>query len=115
MVGAASVLSRAWAASLGGASAAPLGAGQAVVAACDDTSAWTFEAVVAGGSVTAVEIGEVDDACAGGELDLVVTDGSTVTGDGTVTVPTGGTVTVPVDEEPAEADATEVHVVVVGP
>jgi hypothetical protein len=102
------------AASLGIGSAS-LGAGDAAVQRCD--TSFTRSLTVSGGNVTQVTIGDVASACGGGQMTVVLTNASGAkVGDGSAGVPSGGgSVTVPIDEQPSVGSVRNVHVAVVGP
>lgn len=111
-----------FAASLGGLATKQLGAGSAVVAACD-TNGFTVGYTTSSGNVTAVNLGGIaDPGCEGGQLSLTLADtsGASVGAGGPQTVPTdGGTadnsMTVTVTPTPAASAVTAIHVVVTGP
>lgn len=110
-----------FAATLGGITSKQLGAGNAVVAACD-TNGFTVSYTTSAGSVSAVNLGGIaDPGCEGGQLSLTLADasGGVVVSGGPQTVPTdAGTVdnamSVAVTSTPAAA-VTAIHVVVTGP
>lgn len=111
-----------FAASLGGLAVRSLGAGSAVVSACD-TNGFTVGYTTSSGNVTAVNVsGIADPGCEGGQLSLTLasTSGTSVGAGGPQTVPTdGGTadnsMTVSVTPTPAASVVTAIHVVVTGP
>ncbi len=98
-----------------GINGASLGAGGAAVQPCD--TSFTRSLTVSGGNVTQVTIGDVAGACGGGQMTVVLTNASGAkVGDGSASVPSGGgSVTVPIDEQPSVGSVRNVHVVVVGP
>ena len=97
-----------------GISSAKLGAGGASVAPCD--TSFTRSLTVSGGNVTQVTIGDVDSACTGGQMTVVLTNAANnQVSQGSATVPSGGG-SVPVSVAPVPVDSVRnVHVVVVGP
>lgn len=110
------------AASLGGLTAKRLGAGSAVVAACD-TNGFIVGYTTSAGSVSAVNVsGIADPGCEGGELSLRLVDASgvVVVAGGPQTVPTDGdtldnAMSVQVNPPVMAATVTAIHVVVTGP
>lgn len=111
-----------FAASLGGLTGERLGAGNAVVAACD-TDGFTVSYTTSAGNVTSVTLGGIaDPGCEGGQLSVVLANssGTSVGAGGPTVVPTdGGTVdnsmTMPLSPTPAASVVTAIHVVVTGP
>jgi len=111
----------AFAASLG-LSSGDLGAGAAVVSACD-TNGFTVSYTTSGANVTSVGVaGIADPACEGGVLSVTLADasGAAVGSGGPQTVPTDGdgtdnSMTVALSPSPAASIVTAVHVVVSGP
>ena len=110
------------AASLGGLTTRKLGAGKAVVSACDGDG-FSVSYTTSAGNVTAVDVsGIADPGCAGGQLSLVLANasGTSIGAGGPTTVPTdAGTVdnamTVTLSPTPAASLVAAVHVVVNGP
>jgi hypothetical protein len=110
------------AASLGGLTPHKLGAGTAVVSACD-SDGFTMSYTTSGASVTAVDVsGIADPGCEGGQLSLVLANasGTSVGAGGPTTVPTDAgtvdnTMTVTLSPTPAASVVAAVHVVVTGP
>lgn len=108
-----------------GISSASLGAGGASVQRCDTSpsSSSPFTKTINLGSganagkVVSVTIGDVASACGGGQMTVVLTNASGAkVGDGSAGVPSGGgSVTVPIDEQPSVGSVRDVHVAVVGP
>lgn len=111
-----------FAASLGGLAATGLGAGKAVVAACD-TDGFDVSYTTSSGTVTAVTVsGIADPGCEGGQLALTLanTAGTSVGAGGPQAVPIDGdttdnAMTVTLSPQPAAAVVTAIHVVVTGP
>lgn len=109
------------AASLGGLGGGTLGAGGAVVSACDPNG-FTVGYTTASGNVTAVNLsGIADPGCEGGRLSLTLANasGTSLGAGGPQTVPTDGdtadnAMTVAVSPTTASA-VTSVHVVITGP
>lgn len=110
------------AATLGGLTAQRLGAGSAVVTACD-TNGFTVSYTTSGATVSAVNLGGIaDPGCEGGQLSLKLVDasGAVIVSRGPQTVATdAGTVdnTMIVTVAPAvlATTVTAIHVVVTGP
>lgn len=103
------------AASLGGLVARELGAGQANVLACD-SSGVTLDYTVSGGTVLSVSVADVDAACAGGALRVVLagSSGAIVGSGGPVTV-AATTVAVSLSPQPTAASVAAAHVSITGP
>jgi hypothetical protein len=110
------------AASLGGLTTHKLGAGQAVVSACD-SDGFTTSYNNSGGNITSVDVsGIADPGCEGGQLSLVLANasGTSIGAGGPTTVPTDAgtvdnTMTVTLSPTPAASAVAAVHVVVTGP
>lgn len=67
-----------------------LGAGTAVVGACDNDG-FTFAATIdTSGKVTTVSVSGIDIACTGAILRVTLTSGTTSVGSGSVTLPSSG-------------------------
>lgn len=99
-------------------SAPPLGAGTAVVNACDTDGFSLRHTVDTSGRLTVVTVGSMAAACAGGTLRLTVTSGTTSVGAGTVSLPSSGftgSATVTLSPQPPSSAVTAVHLVVEGP
>ena len=119
---AAAVVVPAFAASLGGLSAGQLGAGDAVVSACD-SDGFSVSYTTSSGNVTAVNVsGIADPGCEGGDLSVTLADasGAAVGSGGPQTVAADGdttdnSMTVTLSPTPAASVVTAVHVVVAGP
>jgi len=110
-----------FAATVGGVTAKKLGAGKAIVAACDPDGL-TVDYTTSTGSVTAVSIGGIaDPGCEGGALALVVANVSgTSVGAGSGTVPTDAgtvdnTISISLSPTPAAGVVSATHVVITGP
>jgi hypothetical protein len=111
-----------FAASLGGLTGKKLGAGKAIVAACD-TNGFAASYTTSAGNVTSVILGGIaDPGCEGGQLSLQLANsgGTSVGASGPTLVPTdGGTVdnsmTMALSPTPAVSVVTAIHVVVTGP
>lgn len=111
----------AFAASLG-LSSGRLGAGAAVVSACD-SNGFTVSYTTSGGNVTSVGVGAIaDPGCEGGSLQVTLANasGTSVGAGGPQAVPTDGdttdnAMTVALSPTPAAGVVTAVHVVVTGP
>ena len=111
----------AFAASLG-LSSDRLGAGAAVVSACD-ADGFTVSYTTSGGNVTSVGVGGIaDPGCEGGSLQVTLANasGTSVGAGGPQAVPTDGdttanAMTVALSPTPAAGVVTAVHVVVTGP
>lgn len=111
-----------FAATLGGLAGTTLGAGDAVVAACD-TNGLSVSYTTASGAVTAVTVGGIaDPGCEGGQLSLTLADasGAAVGSGGPQVVPTDGdtsdnAMTVGVSPQPAASVVTAIHAVITGP
>ena len=106
---------------LGGLAAGKLGAGGAVVAACD-TNGFTVAYTTSGANVTAVTIGGIaDPTCEGGQLSVTLANGTTSVGAaGPQVVPVdAGTVdnsvTLSLSPQPAASAVNRVHVAIAGP
>jgi len=111
-----------FAATLGGLAGVQLGAGDAVVAACD-TDGLSVSYTTASGAVTAVTVsGIADPGCEGGQLSLTLADtsGASVGSGGPQAVPSDGdttdnAMTVNVSPQPAAGVVTAIHAVITGP
>ena len=111
-----------FAASLGGLTGEKLGAGKAIVAACD-TNGFTADYTTSAGNVTSVTLGGIaDPGCEGGQLSLRLANssGTSVAASGPTLVPTdGGTadnaMTMALSPTPAASVVAAIHVVVTGP
>ena len=103
------------AASLGGVGGGAVGAGDATVAACDN--GFTVSYTTVGGNVTAVTVGDIAAACAGGSLRVTVTDagGSSIAAGGPQTLTADDSTTVSVSPQPLAEDAAAVDISIVGP
>lgn len=108
------------AASLGGLDPQLLAAGDGPIPRCD--SAFTIQHATSGGNVVEVGVGDVADACEGGELRLTLTNGAgtVVASGGPASIPTDGdalpaSVVVSVTPTPAAENVANAHVSVVGP
>lgn len=111
----------AMAASLGGVTSAPFGAGTAVIGTCDEDGVsldFVLDTDEAGVTVvSAVVVDGIAAPCAGGDLRIALAGGDELlTNGGPATVPAdGATLTVPLDE-PVEAERVDaVHVHIQGP
>jgi hypothetical protein len=117
---AAALATFASAATLGGLEASVLGAGDGSIPRCDST--FDIEPGTSGGNVVTVTVGDVADACEGGDLSV------TLTGSGGSVVASGGPTGVPVDGDglpsavavsvlptPPAEQVVSGHVSVVGP
>lgn len=110
------------AATLGGLAPGALGAGSAVVAACD-SDGFSADYTTSSGSVTSVTISQIaDPGCEGGQLSLTLADssGTSVGAGGPQTVPADGdttanSMTVALSPAPAASSVAAIHVVVTGP
>ncbi|MDP9270619.1 MAG: hypothetical protein M3P14_06585 [Chloroflexota bacterium] len=95
-----------------------LGAGTAVVAACD-ANGFTFKpALDATSHVTTVAISGIAAACAGGTLRMTLTNGTTSVGSGSASLPSSGfsgSVTVTISPTPLSTSVTATYAVVEGP
>ena len=106
-----------FAATLGGLTGKTLGAGSAVVAACD-TDGFTVTHTVVVSTVTAVNLSGIASTCQGGLLSVTLANssGASIGSGGPTTVPAGGSMTVNVTTgTPAASAVAAVHVVVTGP
>ncbi|CAN5238241.1 hypothetical protein BH20ACT16_BH20ACT16_09460 [soil metagenome] len=111
-----------FAASLGGLTGTKLGAGNAVVAACD-ANGFAATYTTAAGSVTAVTLsGIADPGCETGQLSLTLADasGAAVASEGPLTIPVDvdvfdNTLVVDVIPSPLASLVKAVHVTVTGP
>jgi hypothetical protein len=95
-----------------------LGAGTAVVSACDSDGFTLRHTVDTAGRLTAVTVGSMSPACAGGMLRLTVTSGSTSVGEGTASLPSAGftgSAAVTLSPQPLSSAVTAVYVAVEGP
>jgi len=108
------------AATLGGLEASVLGAGDGPIPRCDST--FDIEPATSGGNVVTVTVGDVADACEGGDLSV------TLTGSGGSVTASGGPTAIPVDGDglpsavvvsvlptPPAEQVVNGHVSVVGP
>lgn len=93
-----------------------LGAGQATVAPCGDTSSVTRTYTTTGGTVTAIELANFPAGCEGGAAEVTVTDttGAVVASGGPVAV-SGGAASIPLSPSPNPSQVNTAHVVVSGP
>ena len=110
-----------FAATLGGLTAGKLGAGGAVVAACD-TNGFTVTYATSGSTVTSATVGGIaDPGCETGVLSLTLANGATsVASGGPLTVPVdAGTVdnsvTLALSPQPTASQVNRVHVSIEGP
>ena len=103
------------AASLGGVGGGAVGAGDAPVAACDD--GFTVSYTTVGGNVTAVIVGGIAAACAGGSLRLTVRDagGAGIATGGPQTLAADASTTVSVSPQPLAEGPAAVDISIVGP
>lgn len=108
-------------AALLGPNADDLGAGDAVVSACDADGfvpTYVIQLGIDGEyHVVSVSVGGIAPACGGGQLSLTLTQGTTPVGSGgPVTVPSGGgSVSVSITDQPLADSVDHIHVVVTGP
>ncbi|HXH88184.1 MAG TPA: hypothetical protein VNI55_06220 [Gaiellaceae bacterium] len=103
------------AASLGGVAGGAVGSGDAPIAACD--TGFTVSYTTLGGNVTAVTVGDIAAACAGGALRVTVTDagGASIAAGGPQTLGAGASASVSVAPQPPAEDTTGVGISIVGP
>lgn len=103
------------ASSLGGVGGGAVGAGDAPIAACDN--GFTVSYTTVGGNVTAVTVGDIAAACAGGSLRLTVKDagGASIAAGGPQTLAAAASTTVSVSPHPLAETATAVDISIVGP
>jgi hypothetical protein len=108
------------AATLGGLEASALGAGGGPIPRCDST--FDLAPATSGGNVVTVTVGDVADACEGGDLSLTLTGsgGSVVASGGPTAIPVDGdglpsTVIVSVLPTPPAEQVVSGHVSMVGP
>jgi hypothetical protein len=111
----------AFATSLGGLTPGTAGARGVAVTACD-TNGFTMSYATSGSNVTSATVGGIaDPGCEGGQLSLILANGTTsLAAGGPATVPTdAGTtdsaVTVTLSPQPAAAQVNRVHVSITGP
>lgn len=116
----AAMVTLASAATLGGLEASVLGAGGGPIPRCD--SSFEIQPTTSGGNVVTVTVGDIADACEGGDLSLTLTGsgGSVVASGGPTGIPTDGdglpsSVVVSVTPPPPAEQVANGHVSVVGP
>ena len=103
------------ASSLGGVAGDSMGAGDAPIAACD--TGFTVSYTTSGGNVTAVTVGDIAAACAGGVLRVTVKNstGASIAAGGPQTLAAGASATASVAPQPVAEDVTGVDISIVGP
>lgn len=114
IVAVATTATVATASSLGGVAGGTVGAGDAPIAACD--TGFTVSYTTSGGNVTAVTVGDIAAACAGGVLRVTVKNstGASIAAGGPQTL-SGASDTISVAPQPAAEDVTGVDISIVGP
>ena len=93
-----------------------IGAGQAPVAPCGDTSAVTRRYTINAGEVDRIALAGFPATCEGGQAGVIITDGAgTAVANGGPAPISGGAVTLDLSPKPGPSQADAAHVVVSGP